>query len=856
MNNTSKILQCIFFVLFVTFCSSCSEDSSSPLADKPVVDNPSQDNNSSDAKKTTITAVLPEFSGSRLALKETNDGKTSSVKINWKESGESFSIVRGGENQIFKQVEGNTFSGVLPEKGEGAYYVFYPANSSVTNEESVPFDFSQQTGNLDETKTYMSAILKDEKTVTFSHLGKLFKFSLSLPSESGTLQSLTIQGESLIAKGVFNLVTGKMQATDKASQEISIKASNVEQYVYLPPMSEGWELQITATTDNGTYYGTLKDEANTTGIGEFQTPTIALKNSSVGGSYILKDETVASTSVAGTGTVDDPFLISSAEDLLWLRDRANNGICAIDENENNFYKLTADITIETSTWTPIGNNWAFYGNFNGNEHTISGKMISAYLETPAPKKESYFGFFGHVMTGTIENLHLNNVEIYGGLRNDNKGMTVGGIAGRFDDGTMQNCTVSGRVVGKASTAGLVGSKFHYGEVGRWEPIKIINCHNSSRIAGGDYVGGITATADNYGNDHTVTWAEIKSCTSSGSVYGSNYIGGISSNGDEVENCENKALVMGNNYVGGIIGYSDSGAKNCTNTGIVSGSASGVGGIIGRGGAENCMNEGKVNGGKYVGGIVGFAEDDILYCNNNGLVEGNEYTGGILGSDEEDSFNMIKECKNNGEVKGSNYTGGIAGKSDSDMLNCENTAIVTGLDYTGGIVGYICLLEGCSNTGDVSGIGHVGGIVGYLKQEVNKCINKGIVTGGANEKGYSYTGGIIGYMNSNTGCCYSSENYGAVKGGASAKISSTGGLIGYCETLTIWDSINGESGVITPGTGTDVYTGGFVGFAYNLYYCKCCKDGSHYSVNGKEKINGCLDPDVWNEIIGCNDYSCE
>lgn len=852
MNNTSKILQCIFFVLFVTFCSSCSEDSSSPLADKPVVDNPSQDNNSSDAKKTTITAVLPEFASSRLALKETNDGKTSSVKISWKESGESFSIVRGGENQTFKQVEGNTFSGVLPEKGEGAYYVFYPANSSVTNEEAIPFDFSQQTGNLDETKTYMSAILKDEKTVTFSHLGTLFKFSLSLPSESGTLQSLTIQGESLIAKGVFNLVTGKMQATDKASQEISIKASNVEQYVYLPPMPEGWELQITATTDNGTYYGTLKDEANTTGTGEFQTPTIALKNSSAGGSYVLKDETVASTSVAGTGTVDDPFLISSAEDLLWLRDRANNGICAIDENENNFYKLTADITIETSTWTPIGNNWAFYGNFNGNEHTISGKMNSAYLETPAPKKESYFGFFGHVMTGTIENLHL-NVEVYGGLRNDGKGMTVGGIAGRFDDGTMQNCTVSGRVVGKASTAGLVGSKFHYGEVSKWNPIKIINCHNYAGIAGGDYVGGITATANNYGNDRTVACAEIKSCTNSGIVKGSRYIGGISSNDDEVEDCENKALVMGQGYVGGISGSSYQGTKNCTNSGGISGSGA-IGGIIGCGGAENCMNEGDVRGVKNVGGIVGFAEDDILYCNNNGSVEGKEYTGGILGSDEEDSYYMINECKNNGEVKGGNYTGGIAGKHDDDMLNCQNTALVTGLDYTGGIGGHTSSVEECSNTGDVSGIGYVGGIAG-CSEDVNKCINKGVVTGGTNEKGYSYTGGILGFMR---GHCrsYSIENYGAVKGGASAKISSTGGLIGYCEGLTIWDSINGESGVITPGTGTDVYTGGLVGFAYSLYYCKCCKDGSHYSENGKEQVNGCPGTDGWSEIGSCSDEYCK
>ena len=84
----------------------------------------------------------------------------------------------------------------------------------------------------------MYAIWKEEKSIAFNHLTTLIKLSLNLPTGSGTLQSLTIKGDGMLVKGSFNLMTGQFHVDKKAVQEIGIKTSSTDQYVYLPPISE------------------------------------------------------------------------------------------------------------------------------------------------------------------------------------------------------------------------------------------------------------------------------------------------------------------------------------------------------------------------------------------------------------------------------------------------------------------------------------------------------------------------------------------------------------------------------------------------------------------------------------------
>ena len=72
----------------------------------------------------------------------------------------------------------------------------------------------------------------------------------------------------------------------------------------------------------------------------------------------------------GGGVTDDPYLISSYEDLSSLRDMVNGG----DSLEGVFFKQTADISFpDGENWIPIGDlsGHIFAGTYNGDGYTLS-----------------------------------------------------------------------------------------------------------------------------------------------------------------------------------------------------------------------------------------------------------------------------------------------------------------------------------------------------------------------------------------------------------------------------------------------------------------------------------------------------
>lgn len=807
-----KYTKSILGVLSIFAIISCG-DEETPFVEKPTINEPPKEESNEgkeEKNEVTLTATLPKFINSRLALNtEKNDGNTV-VKVDWKENGESFSLIRKGENQTFNQIEKTTFSGVLPDKGgQGAYYAIYPSNSSIVNEEAVPFDFSQQTGKLDDSKTYMYAIWKEEESIAFNHLTTLLKLSLNLPTGGGTLQSLTIKGDALLVKGSFNLITGRFYVDEKVTQEVVINTSSTEQYVYLPPMAKGWELQFEAVTDAGTYIGTLSDSQNATDPGELYTPSVSLKNhntSTNGQASKVTDTTKAATEVTGTGTTGDPFLISSAADLLWLVERANKGTCT--KNPDNHYKLTTDLSIETTFWTPIGYKvaCAFKGYFDGNNHTISGILKSAYIEKPDTSGGDSFGLFGCALSGEIKNLHL-NAEVLGGIKNDSKAMPTGGLVGIFG-GIMENCSNQSSVTGKGRTGGLVGSNTSPEQ-------DDLDCTYSGNFEGS--TGGI-----------------LKSCTNEGRIKGNNYVGGVAGNAEYLDHCINKGDVIGKIQVGGVVGNLESKAISCQNTGLVTGDED-TGGVVGYiyYYVESCINKGNVTGNKNIGGVAGYFDGDKLKnCTNEGIVKGKKNAGGIVGFGSDESYDIIHNT-NKGEVYGEGNTGGVVGDFNGYLLgNCHNTAVITGDGDTGGIAGRATgFLVDCTNTGDVSGIGNVGGIAGrHSGNDIGRLINKGSVVGRPNNSGNSYTGGIVGYSDNYINY---TENYGTVSGATAKGDSGTGGIVGYLNDA-IFNCVNKESGIITSGTGKEIYTGGLVGDAGGGdACCSCCKDESAYSENGQK-----------------------
>ena len=89
----------------------------------------------------------------------------------------------------------------------------------------------------------------------------------------------------------------------------------------------------------------------------------------------------------------------------------------------------------------------FSGTFDGQGHTISGIYIAFMGD--AVESYNYQGLFGYI-DGVVRNLNVTESYIYFELFS-----YIGGIAGR-SDGTIQDCSYSGKVTGQSTVGGIAG----------------------------------------------------------------------------------------------------------------------------------------------------------------------------------------------------------------------------------------------------------------------------------------------------------------------------------------------------------------------------------------------------------------
>lgn len=152
------------------------------------------------------------------------------------------------------------------------------------------------------------------------------------------------------------------------------------------------------------------------------------------------------TSSGGNGTSENPFKISSTDDLNCLAEDVNNGY----SYEGYYFKVTAPITYtssdawnlessEANNFTAIGNwNKPFKGIFDGNHQTISG--IRIYKGGTNFTNDCALGIFGCIEgSAVVKDVTLKNTRITG--YNE-----VAGIVGAIPEET--TATVSGCIVGE------------------------------------------------------------------------------------------------------------------------------------------------------------------------------------------------------------------------------------------------------------------------------------------------------------------------------------------------------------------------------------------------------------------------
>lgn len=346
----------------------------------------------------------------------------------------------------------------------------------------------------------------------------------------------------------------------------------------------------------------------------------------------------------GTGTLNDPFLISSAKDLVWLGVICNGGTAKIQTTyfANKYFKQTCNIDLSEFWWEPIGGyntrvklssggtnvlHHRISGTYDGNGYEISGvytnsnertcthlfKGANATYSTTGFQK-TMVGLFGSKTGKEICNLGVVNSYIKGS--NYTALNYVGAISGY--QGTIKNCYSNASIVGNKRVGGINGN------------LGILSkCSFSGQVIGlGDYAGGIVA----------ITGDAINSCYNSGNVI--NYKGAaggiVGLVGANVNSCYNTGDVTGVNNVGGITAYTGTTAKNinrCYNTGVIKGSGNYVGGISGYGYSNltNCYNKGVVEGIDSVGGLVGYRATTVTNSYNVGQVVGQTNVGALVGN---------------------------------------------------------------------------------------------------------------------------------------------------------------------------------------------------------------------------------
>ena len=315
---------------------------------------------------------------------------------------------------------------------------------------------------------------------------------------------------------------------------------------------------------------------------------------------------------------DEAYEIGNAGQLYWFAGLVNGTLTdGTAQNLKANAVLTADIIVNKDLlasintdddgnvtngtsfriWLPIGKinsdngeRMLYAGIFDGKEHSISGLYANLYdvpVEDPGNIyiNKNRAGLFG-LYAGVTRNLRI--LDSY--MRGEHD---IGGICGRNEGGTIQNC------------------------------------YSAATVCGDSYIGGICGRS----RSNSI----IENCYNAGNVYGNGRsIGGICGyNFSTIENCYNVGKVNGKFYVGGIVGESFGSGntiwiKDCYNRGNVIGDTKdigGIGGYIGYSLVENCYSQATVSGNTNVGGICGNSNKVDF---QNAYYDSNLYTGNAIG----------------------------------------------------------------------------------------------------------------------------------------------------------------------------------------------------------------------------------
>lgn len=242
----------------------------------------------------------------------------------------------------------------------------------------------------------------------------------------------------------------------------------------------------------------------------------------------------------GSGTQNDPYLISTAEQLSAFRDSVNSGkttLCA---------SLTANIDLQNASWVPIGTSSSGYrGTFDGNGYAIRNLCINKVSSGTSSGGVTVYGggLFGVIGSkGTVKRVNVaGTISV---TESVNVPPDLGTICGA-NTGTVEEC---------------------FATVNISIPSLTVNSSRSGQVTVGAIAGVNNGTILNCYAVGTMQ-VSITNTKRKCPLYIGGLVGHTTSSSAKVQNCYSAVSISAENdtsvYCGGVIGYKQKGTYSNT-----------------------------------------------------------------------------------------------------------------------------------------------------------------------------------------------------------------------------------------------------------------------------------------------------
>lgn len=469
--------------------------------------------------RTVVAKATLPGGESRLALTEV-DGKT--IKVDWKESGETFSVMTGTPVEdlvTFTQTTGDEFTGTIPSDWTGPYYAFYPELEkdeegsylsvdgfdavTTVSADKVPFDLTFQTGKLEDLSPLMRAVSQDGENYAFEHLTAIVKLTLTGMEDVKGKQVVGVTLAGVTSQGVIDCTTevDELEVTSYSESALSgmnINADDlvvsedgsVSVYLCLPPVSKETQLIIAAVVIDGDLNSASEED-----MYQYVNMDVALTKDLEAGKYYRMTREVT---LFDMDAEPEPqyYTAGTPEELMEFAEASNQNFFGYPMR----LTLTNDIDMSGQTWTPINYiNEMYPIIIDGGGYTISNLTINGGADD-----NDEWAFIRYLYIGSsVANLHLKDINV-------TSATSSGGIVGRLEtDARIVGCSVSGEVKGNyaagivavnnggiiggcinAATVEAVGNDYASGGISAENNGEIFGCINTGNVTGGMYCGAI------------------------------------------------------------------------------------------------------------------------------------------------------------------------------------------------------------------------------------------------------------------------------------------------------------------------------------------------------------------------------